>query len=217
MLVLVPAVLMICAWTGAESTALLTLLAVCAALVPFFLRFETERPKPREMMPVVVLSAVAAAGRILFASVPNVKPVTAIVILCGVCFGRQSGFLCGALAAFCSNLFFGQGPWTPWQMYAWGLTGFLAGVWEAAGVVRRFRGAVYGYGVLAALLFGVIMDSWYVVGFVTPLTWQGALAGYAAGVPSTLTHAGATLVFLLLLYAPWRRMLLRIRLKFGIR
>ena len=102
-------------------------------------------------------------------------------------------------------------------MYASGLTGFLAGVLEAAGVFRRFRWAVYGYGVLAALLFGVIMDSWYVVGFVTPLTWQGALAGYAAGVPSTLTHAGATLVFLLLLYAPWRRMLLRIRLKFGIR
>jgi len=217
LLLFVPVVLIACALSGTESTALLTLFAVCAALAPFFLRFEREHPKPRDIMPVVVLAAVAAAGRMLFAAVPNVKPVTAIVILCGVCFGRQSGFLCGALAAFCSNLFFGQGPWTPWQMYAWGLTGFLAGVLEAAGVFRRFRWAVYAYGVLSAVLFGLIMDSWTVVGFVVPLSWQGALAGYAAGIPATLTHAAATLVFLLLVYAPWKRMLLRMKQKFGIR
>ena len=75
-------------------------------------------------MPTVVLAALAAAGRILFAPIPDFKPVSAIAIIAGVAFGRKSGFMVGSLAALASNFFFGQGVWTPWQMYAWGLVGY---------------------------------------------------------------------------------------------
>ena len=122
---LVPAAMIACILLQSLQTALLSTLVLLAALTPFFLAFERQKPRPRDFMPVVVLTALSVTGRLLFAALPNFKPVSAIVILAGVCFGRQSGFLTGALSALVSNLFFGQGPWTPWQMYAWGLMGAL--------------------------------------------------------------------------------------------
>ena len=145
-LLLVPAVLAFCALRGVEHTALLSLLTVLLALLPFFLRFERQRPRPRDVMPVVVLAAIAAAGRVVFAAFPNVKPVTAVIIVAAVCFGRQTGFLTGALAALASNLFFGQGPWTPWQMYAWGLIGFAAGFFAEHGGLKSIPAVcVFGF------------------------------------------------------------------------
>lgn len=215
LLALVPGVLLAAAVLGWEHSALLTLLTVTAAVIPFFRRFEKQKPRPRDIMPVVVLAAVAAAGRVLFAPVPQVKPVSAIVIIAGICLGKESGFMTGALAALASNMFFGQGPWTPWQMYAWGLIGFLAGALEKCGVFRR-PAVVCVYGFFSALLYGLLLDSWYVVGFVTPLTLAGALAGYAAGLPFSLIHGAATVAFLLPLYRPWRRKIGRIQQKYGL-
>ena len=117
----VPLVLGVCAYFQVEQGALLTVVVAFAAVGVFFASFEASRPALRQIMPTVVLAALAAAGRMLFAPVPDFKPVSAICILAGAVFGRRSGFLVGALAALVSNFFFGQGPWTPWQMYAWGL------------------------------------------------------------------------------------------------
>ena len=127
-LVAVPAVLAVCIATGLEQSALLSLVVAVASLGLFFAGWEGSRPRLRDTMPVAVLAALGAAGRILFAPVPDFKPVSAIAIIAGAAFGRRSGFLVGALAALVSNFFFGQGPWTPWQMYAWGLVGYLGGV-----------------------------------------------------------------------------------------
>lgn len=215
MLLAVPAVLLLCAFAELELTAALTLVTVVLSLLPFFLRFESQKPRPRDIMPIVVLAAIAAVGRIVFAPFPNFKPVTAIVMVGGICFGRQSGFLTGALAALGSNLFFGQGPWTPWQMYAWGLIGFMAGLLAEKGAFRHSV-FVYLFGFLSAMAYGVILDSWYVVGFVHPLTWQSALAGYLAGMPFNLSHAVATVVFLLPIYRPWCRKIRRIQKKYGM-
>ena len=77
-------------------------------------------------MLVATLAAVAAAGRVLFAAVPGVQPVTVIVVAAGAALGARAGFATGALAALASNFFLGQGPWTPWQMLGWGACG-LAG------------------------------------------------------------------------------------------
>lgn len=214
-LLLVPAVLLLCAFGAVELPAALSLLTVVLALLPFFLRFERQRPRPRDVMPVVVLSAIAAAGRVVFAAFPSVKPVTAIVIVAGVCFGRQTGFLTGALAALASNLFFGQGPWTPWQMYAWGLAGFLAGVLEERGLLKRTPAACL-FGFLAALLYGVILDSWVAVGGFLATGGAGILAVYAAGLPFTLVHAVSTAAFLALIYRPWRKKLERVKLKYAL-
>ena len=130
----IPALLAVLAGLGLsavfqiDQTALLSMGVVVGAIVVFFARFEASQPMLRQIMPTVVLAALAAAGRILFAAVPDFKPVSAIAIVAGAVFGRQTGFMVGALAALVSNLFFGQGPWTPWQMYAWGLIGYFAGV-----------------------------------------------------------------------------------------
>lgn len=215
LLLMVPGVLVLCALMRWEQSAALTLLAVVASILPFFWQFERKKPRPRDIMPVVVLAAVAAAGRVLFAALPQIKPVTAVVIIAGVCLGRQSGFMTGVLAALTSNMFFGQGPWTPWQMYAWGLIGYLAGLLEEHGCLRR-SWIVYVYGFIACLLYGFLMDSWYVVGFVSPITWASALAGYGAGLPFSLLHGAATVAFLLPLYQPWRRKIGRIQRKFGL-
>ena len=214
-LVAVPVALAVCAFFQVEQTALLTLAVTLAALAVFFASFEASRPALRQVMPTVVLGALGAAGRILFAPIPDFKPVSAICILAGVVFGRRSGFMVGALAALVSNLFFGQGPWTPWQMYAWGLVGYLAGVLAERGAFER-PWAVYAYGFLSALLYGFLLNSWYVVGFVNPLTWQGALLVYGAGLPFDLVHGAATVAFLAALYAPWRKKLERIRRKYAL-
>ena len=167
-------------------------------------------------MPAVVLGALAAAGRVLFAPLPDFKPVSAICILAGVVFGRRCGFMVGALAALVSNFFFGQGPWTPWQMYGWGLIGYLAGVLADTGLFDRFRPTVYAYGFLSGLLYGIVLDSWHVIGYISPLTWEGALLSYGAGLPFNVVHGVATAAFLLALYAPWRRKLERIRAKYAL-
>lgn len=214
-LVAVPAVLVACAYLQVEQAALLTVAVALGAVGVFFGSYEASRPALRQVMPTVVLGALAAAGRILFAPFPDFKPVSAICILAGVVFGRRSGFMVGALAALVSNFFFGQGPWTPWQMYAWGLVGYLAGVLASRGWLDRMP-VLYAYGFGSALLYGALLNGWYVIGFVHPITWPAVVAAYAAGLAFDLVHGAATVVFLAALYAPWRRKLLRIRRKFGL-
>lgn len=132
-----PVVLAACAIANFDQTALLTLVVVLVSIGIFFASYEASRPRLRDIMPTVVLAALAAAGRILFAPIPDFKPVSAIAIIAGVAFGRKSGFMVGALAALASNFFFGQGPWTPWQMYAWGLVGYGAGLLAMVPAKRR--------------------------------------------------------------------------------
>ena len=97
-------------------------------MLPFFLIFEGRKPQARELLTIAVLVAIAVAGRAAFFMVPSFKPVVAVTIISAVCFGAESGFLVGALSMLSSNMLFGQGPWTPWQMFAAGIIGFLAGI-----------------------------------------------------------------------------------------
>ena len=214
LLIAIPASLLLCAYFQINNSALLSAIVAICALVPFFLRFEFQKPKLREIMPIAVLSAIGIAGRILFAAVPNFKPVTAITIVAGASFGRQAGFLVGALIALCSNIFFGQGPWTPWQMYAWGLAGYLAGVFANAGFFKH-KPIVFVYGFIISLVYGFILDSWTLVGFINPISWGSAIAIYGAGLTFSLIHAIATVIFLIPVYGPWMKKFERIKQKFG--
>lgn len=215
LLVAVPAVLALCAFTSFAQSAIVTIVVAIAALVVFFAGFERSGPALRQIMPIVVLTAFAVAGRILFAAWPDVKPVSAICILAGVVFGKRSGFLVGALTALMSNFFFGQGPFTPWQMYAWGLIGYLAGVLAVHGAFSR-RWVLLVFGFASGLLYGFILNSWYIVGYVNPITWQSALLAYGAGAPFDCIHGAATVAFLLLVYVPWSRKLERIKTKYAL-
>ena len=106
----------------------ISLLVMIECMIPFFLVFEGRHPKARELVIISVLCAIAVAGRLAFTMLPQFKPVVAIVIISGVAFGGESGFLVGAVSMLVSNLMFGQGPWTPWQMFAAGIIGFVGGI-----------------------------------------------------------------------------------------
>ncbi len=245
-LCLVPLVLVACAMTGFEYVVLLSFVAVFAALIIFFVSFERDarngmvsgpeaeqglghgkqeaslrRPfatlRLRDIMPVVVLASLAAAGRILFAPFPDFKPVSAIAIIAGIVFGRRSGFMVGALAALVSNFFFGQGAWTPWQMYAWGLIGYLAGLFAQAGAFKSAALPLYIYGFVSGLLYGFILNLWSIVGFYHPQNLAQFFLVYAAALPFDIIHGIATVVFLLILYASWHRKLERVKRKYGLR
>ncbi|MBM6778208.1 ECF transporter S component [Collinsella tanakaei] len=215
----VPIALVAAGLTGFSQTALLSFAVVIAALAVFFTSYEKGGARLREVMPTVVLAALAAAGRILFAAVPSVKPVSAIAIIAGVALGRRSGFMVGALAALVSNFFFGQGPWTPWQMYAWGLVGYGAGALaqtglfgsEGSGLRSRLGGiALLVYGFISSVAYGWILNAWSVLGFLHTGLGFNLLAVYAASLPFDIAHGVATVVFLAALYVPWRRKLKRI-------
>lgn len=214
-LVAVPVALAWCAVAQIDGGALLTVVVVFVALSVFFASFEASRPTLRQIMPTVVLAALAAAGRVLFAPIPDFKPVSAICILAGAVFGRRSGFLVGALAALVSNFFFGQGPWTPWQMYSWGLVGYSAGVLADRGWLDK-PPVLYAYGFLSAMLYGLFLNGWTVIGFVHPLTLPAAALSFAAAFPFDFVHGAATIVFLAALYKPWRRKLERIKRKYAL-
>lgn len=208
---------------GFAQTALLMLLVVTVVLALFFAGYEAGRPALRQIMPTLVLSALAAAGRILFAAVPDFKPVSAIAIIAGATLGRRNGFMVGALAALASNFFFGQGMWSPWQMYAWGMVGYLGGVLASAGVFDNHATgkprmvALVTCGLASGALYGVIINAYGVLGFVRPFTWPGALAYVAASLPFDVIHGVATAVFLAVLYGPWTRRINRVVRKYGLR
>ena len=209
-LVALPAIMMLWAWLRLPNGALVTSVCACVALIPFFVGFERSRRRARDLMPIVVLTALAVAGRLVFAPVPAIKPIIALVVMGGLCFGREDGFMIGALAMLVSNVFFGQGPWTPWQMFSMGLVGYLAGVMGSQGWLSR-RWSIAAFGAAMALLYGFILDTWSIVGFVTNANAASVLATYAAGLANNVASAIGTVAFLVPIARSWPRMFGRIK------
>ena len=218
----VPAIMLLLFAMGLQQSALALLASVGTVLMLFFANYERSRPALRQIMPTLVLAALAAAGRILFAPVPDFKPVSAIAIIAGATLGCRAGFLVGALAALTSNFFFGQGMWTPWQMYAWGLVGYLGGTIARTGAFVRPDGsprrlALAAAGLFSGFLYGAVINAYDVLAFVKLLTWEGAALRVAASLPFDAMHGVATAVFLLVLYVPWTRRIDRVVHKFDLR
>ena len=221
LLLAVPVAMAASLLAGIEQAALLMLVVVALVLVMFFAGYEASQPGLRQIMPTLVLAALAAAGRILFGPIPDFKPVSAIAIIAGATLGRRNGFMVGALAALTSNFFFGQGMWTPWQMYAWGLVGYLGGTLAQAGAFDRADGNVrmpvlLVFGFLSAMLYGIVINTYDIIGFVQPLTWAGALARLASAVPFDVMHGVSTCMFLAALYKPWCHRIDRVVKKYGL-
>ena len=164
-----------------------------------------------------MLCAIGVAGRGAFFMLPQFKPVAALVIISGVAFGGESGFLVGAVTMFVSNMFFGQGPLTPWQMFAMGIIGFLSGVLFKKGLLRRDRVslAVFG-GISVFLIYGGIMNPASALTFQHKVTRQSLLAVMVMGVPFDLVHAAATVFFLMVAGEPMLEKLDRIKVKYGL-
>ena len=214
-LAVVPSVLFACAYFQIAQSALLSIFVALIAVVIFFIRFEKSSPALRQVMPTVVLSALAVAGRLLFAPIPNFKPVTAICIISGAVFGRSSGFMVGAMAALVSNFFFGQGPWTVWQMYCWGLCGYFAAILAEKGMFD-FKFGLVSYGAFSSMICGVFLNCWHAIGFVQPFSLGALATAIFMGLPFDIINACATVLFLLVLYAPWYKKMHRVKLKYDI-
>jgi len=194
---------------------LLSLVLLAAALLPLFARLERRSIEPRELVLLAVLSAVAAVSRIPFAALPSVKPVSAIVILSAYVFGAEAGFIIGAVAALVSNLYFGQGPWTPWQMFAWGMAGLTAGWLRNTWWMRRKTGLL-AFGFVWGFLFGWIMNIWYIISLPDAFSWPLVAAAYASSFYFDLAHALSNVFFLSILAGGWIKVLERFRKKYGL-
>ena len=186
-------------------------------MLPFFLVFEGRRPQARELVVIAVLCAMSVAGRAAFFMLPQFKPVMALTIISGVAFGGESGFLVGAMSMLLSNIFFSQGPWTPYQMFAMGLIGFLAGVLFRKGLLRRTRGALAVFGAISAIvIYGGIMNPASALMASQEINWKVLLTYYISGFSVDCVHAAATVIFLLILAEPMLEKLDRIKVKYGM-
>ena len=194
-----------------------SLIVIVAAMLPFFMMFEGRKPKAREIMVISVLAAIGVAGRAAFFMVPSFKPVAAIVILTGVSFGGEAGFLVGCLIMMLSNMFMGQGPWTPWQMFSFGIIGFLAGILYQKGILKARKRDLCIYGFLSVvLIYGGIMNPASILmsyGYITPAS---LVAFYISAIPVDLVHALSTVIFLWFLSRPLLEKLERIKKKYGL-
>ena len=204
-------------WGGGRKYLIISFAIIFETMLPFFLIFEGRKPQARELVILSVLSALAISGRAVFFALPGFKPVAAMVILTGVAFGAEAGFMVGAMTMFCSNLLFGQGPWTPWQMFAMGIMGILAGIAFRKGLLHRerFSLSVFG-GLVTFLVYGGVMNPASVLMYQPDINWKMILSAYITGVPADAIHALATVMFLWFLSEPMLEKLDRVKVKYGL-
>ena len=193
------------------------LLIMLETMLPFFLIFEGRKPQARELVLIASLCAIAVAGRAVFFMLPNFKPVMALTIIVGVALGGETGFLVGAVTMLTSNVMFSQGPWTPWQMFAMGIIGFLAGILFRKGWLRRTKGALAVFGCLAALIiYGGIMNPASALMASRDLSAGVLLAYMISGFPMDCVHGASTALFLWVAAEPFLEKLDRIKVKYGL-
>ncbi len=195
----------------------MAVLIIGAAIIPFMLSFEKRKPSARELVFIACMSALAVASRAAFYAIPTVKPMCAIVIITAVCFGAQTGFVCGVISMFASNFIFGQGMWTPFQMLGMGAVGLLAGLilYNKKAKENRFILAVTG-GLLCFAVYGLIVDMGSVLMMSTEFSLKQILAIYSSGIGFNLSQGITTAVILLVAGNAFTEKLDRIKIKYGM-
>ena len=195
----------------------ISLLVLIECMIPFFLVFEGRKPQAREIVIIAVLCAIAIAGRTLFIALPQVKPVLAIVIISGIAFGGETGFMVGAVTMLVSNIYFGQGAWTPWQMFAAGIIGFLAGLLFKKELLYQSRGVLCVFGfIVTVVIYGGIMNFSTLILTRTPVNFQTITAFMLQGLPLDIIHGFSTLAVLFFLAEPMLEKLERVKTKYGL-
>lgn len=197
-----------------KSYAWLSLCIAVFSCIPLFWCFERKESSAKEITVLAVMIAISVAGRFVFAWLPGFKPVTAITVIVALWLGKEAGFVVGSLSAVVSNFYFGQGPWTPFQMFAWGLIGFIAGI--LANPLKKNKILLCIFGALAGILFSLTMDIWSVIWFDSGFNISRYIAIITASLPSTVEYAVSNIIFLLLLSKPIGENLERIKTKYGL-
>jgi energy-coupling factor transport system substrate-specific component len=182
----------------------LVLLIAVACVILAMSAVETGPNRSRELALVAALAAAAAGGRVLFAFIPNVQPVTMIVAVTGATLGARAGLATGGAAALVSNAVLGQGPWTPWQMIGWGLVGATA---APAGRLLRNRYALAAFGIAWGFLFDWLMDVWAWSTLGPSADLHSFLTLASTGIPFDIAHATGNAVIALVAGPTMIRML----------
>lgn len=197
-----------------EEYYMVSICLLAIILLAFFMGFE-KKIRMRDMLVIIVMSSIAVVSRIAFFFLPQVKPLLAISIITGTALGPMAGFSTGAISVFLSNFYFGQGPYTPFQMVAAGLVGYLGGVFFYYHHKNRWLVTIYGI-LSAIILYGFIVDLNTVFLTGRNLTWDFVLGIYAMAFPLNLIHGISTGGFLFFLYRPILQRLERIQKKYGL-
>lgn len=196
---------------GGKSTGVISIVVATVLTLPFFIPLIKEKNTVKIAL-TAILTALNIVGRIVFVAIPSFKPVTALTVIAGMYLGGETGFICGALTAVISNFYFGMGPWTPFQMLAWGLLGLIAGFLSKP--LQKSKILLSLYGIFAGILFSVIMDVFTTVYTDNAFKTARFLAFIVSAVPMTVTYAVSNVIFLLLLEKPIGKKITRIKTKY---
>jgi len=195
--------------------AFISIAVALLSCIPFFLAFENKsNVNTRRIVILAVMIGISVLGRSIFAFVPFFKPVAAIVILAGIYFGPEMGFLCGAMSALISNFYFGQGPWTPFQMLIWGIIGLIAGLFAKYMLKNKILLIIFAG--LAGVIYSLGMDIWVVVWFDGSFNLTRYFAALIIALPITLVYAISNIAFLVTIINLVGKKLQRLKTKYGI-
>ena len=195
---------------------LTSMLVVLVLISPFFLSFEKKESTSRELVLLAVMVSLSVISRMVFFFMPGVNPMAALAIISGLYLGKDLGFMIGALSPLVSNMLFTQGPWTPFQMFAYGFVGFLAGIPFISSLAKDNKWVLSFLGVLLAVLFSGMMDIWTVLSADNVFTLKRYLIILLQSFPMTVNYVIANLLFLSVLNKPIGRRIERVKFKYGI-
>ena len=217
-IVLIPLTVGISWYMGDRKYYIASVLIMIYSIIPFFAGFESRKPQARELVTLAVMCAIAVASRAAFIWAPNIKPIGGITMITAMAFGPQAGFMTGSLSLIVSDMIFGQGPWTPWQMFSFGLLGFISGLLARKGILTEKRpliDAVIGF-LLMVLVVGPILDTCAIFTMAQMINTESVLAVYLAGLPVNISQGTAVFLCVLLLTRPMMNKLERIKTKYGM-
>lgn len=199
---------------GEKRYAFITMTIAAFSVVPFAVRFEHKKGSMERIVMLSVLIALSVVLRYCFSMLPHFKPVTAIVGITGIYLGGEMGFLCGAFSAVISNFIFGQGPWTPFQMFAWGMTGLFAGM--SAKYLKKSRTALVIYGALSGVAYSMILDIWTSIWEDGVFNINRYIGCVITSIPVMVIYIISNIIFLLLLAKPIGKKIERVKIKMNI-
>ena len=217
-IVLIPLTVGISWYMGDRKYYIASVLIMIYSIIPFFAGFESRKPQARELVTLAVMCAIAVASRAAFIWAPNFKPIGGITMITAMAFGPQAGFMTGSLSLIVSDMIFGQGPWTPWQMFSFGLLGFISGLLARKGILTEKKpliDAVIGF-LLMVLVVGPILDTCAIFTMAQMINSESGLAVYLAGLPVNISQGTAVFLCVLLLTRPMMNKLERIKIKYGM-
>lgn len=213
---LIPATLFLGTKIPGRSYYITSTLMILELMVPFFMAFEGRKPQARELVVIAVMCAIAIVARTAI-PIPHFKAIFAVIMLSGIAFGPEAGFMVGAISAFASNFFYGQGAYTPWQMMAYGAGGMLAGFLFAKGRLPQKPWVMALFGFFATILWvGPLLDCSHIFLMLSAINRDSVLAALISGFPVNLSQAICTVLIMLLFGRALLDKLDRVKTKYGM-